>query len=370
MRIFMMLTDAYGCLGGIAKFNRDLLAVLAAAREVTRVVASPRRLCGPIDEPLPEALVYRRAAAGGKWRFALDALHATFSPGAIDLVICGHLHLLPLAWLVARLRRAQLALILFGVEAWRRPASPLLRALARRVDHVVSVSRVTQERFRAWCGGDEDRFRVISPSLDLDVFTPGDPSPALRARYGLAHPTLMTIARLAADERYKGIDELLELLPRLACEFPGLRYLVVGDGDDRARLQRKAQALGVGDRVIFTGAIAQEDKIAHLRLADVFAMPSVGEGFGIVLIEAAACGARVIGGDGDGAREALLGGELGALVDPTRPEALYEVLAAALRAPRLERIGDMSTFSKQAFAARIADWLAVLAQTPQARAPR
>lgn len=369
MRVFMLLTDAYGCLGGIAQFNRDFLGALAAARQVTRVVASPRRLCGPIMETLPEALVYRRAAAGGKWRYFMDALGATVSLGAIDLVICGHLHLLPLAWLVARLRRAPLALILFGVEVWRAPASLMLRALARRVDHAVSISQVTLDRFRAWSGVPKERCRVIAPCVDLEVFTPGQKSPALQERYGLAHPTLMTIARLAAGERYKGIDEILEQTPRLAAAFPGLRYLIIGEGSDRDRLARKAQDLGVGDKVIFAGAIAEEEKVAHLRLADVFAMPSVGEGFGIVLIEAAACGARVVGGANDGAREALRDGELGALVDPTQPEQVFETLSAALRAPPLEKIGDMSAFSKPAFAARVADWLAQIAP-PRAKAPR
>src|SRR5205085_1990385 len=127
---------------------------------------------------------------------------------------------------------------------------------------------------------------------------------------------ILTVGRLVAQERCKGFDEVIEIMPQLVKRFPYIKYLIVGDGSDRSRLEAKAEALGVRDSVVFTGYIPESEKVAHYNLADVYVMPSHGEGFGIVLLEAAACGVPVVGSRGDGSREALLGGRLGSLVDP------------------------------------------------------
>jgi phosphatidyl-myo-inositol dimannoside synthase len=165
------------------------------------------------------------------------------------------------------------------------------------------------------------------------------------------------MGRLASAERYKGFDQVIEIMPKLLERFPALKYLIVGDGDDRARLEAKAKDLGVSDEVLFAGHIAETEKVAHYNLADVYVMPSTGEGFGIVLIEAAACGVPVVGSQVDGSREALLDGRLGHLVDPARPQELLEVVSAVLEkgSPR-RRIDAIDTFSTQNFRARVADW--------------
>ena len=122
-------------------------------------------------------------------------------------------------------------------------------------------------------------------------------------------------------------------MPRLLKRFPDLKYLIVGEGDDRPRLEAKADSYGVADHVIFAGQIPESEKVAHYNLADAFVMPSTGEGFGIVLIEAAACGVPVIGSRADGSREALRDGLLGRLVDPRKPEELIEAVTAVLKNP-------------------------------------
>ncbi|MCX7898804.1 MAG: glycosyltransferase, partial [Methylocystis sp.] len=163
---------------------------------------------------------------------------------------------------------------------------------------------------------------------------------------------------MEAGERYKGVDEILDLTPRLAARFPDFAYLVVGGGDDRARLEEKAARLGVGAHVVFTGEVSDAAKPAHYLLADLFAMPSMGEGFGIVLIEAAACGVPVLGGALDGSREALLDGALGVLVDPRCADSLYAALESALAAPAApRRKNGVEHYSWDAFRTRVADWL-------------
>jgi glycosyltransferase involved in cell wall biosynthesis len=143
----------------------------------------------------------------------------------------------------------------------------------------------------------------------------------------------MTLGRLLRD-RPKGIDEVLELLPELAKEVPQIAYLIVGDGPDRSRLAAKAVQLGVGDRVAFAGRVAESEKAAHYRLADAFVMPGYGEGFGIVYLEALACGIPVLASTLDASREALLDGEMGLLVDPRNRAELRRGLLRVLQQPR------------------------------------
>jgi glycosyltransferase involved in cell wall biosynthesis len=146
-------------------------------------------------------------------------------------------------------------------------------------------------------------------------------------------------------------------MPQLLNRFPAVKYLIVGDGDDRVRLEAKAKALGLSDKVIFTGRISEVEKVAHHNLADVYVMPSTAEGFGIVLIEAAACGVPVVGSRIDGSHEALLNGRLGRLVDPRNSHELLDAISAMLEhGPRRQRLDAIATFSAQKFRARVATW--------------
>ena len=362
----MLATEGYGCLGGVAQFNRDLLEALDASPRVERVIVWPRHAPEPLTEKIPESVVYDRACAQGKAAYVYRTLRTIIDGISFDLVICGHLHLFPIAWLAAKRSGAQLALILYGVECWRPTGNPLTNLLVRAADHVVSVSRFTAERFREWSGTAPERSVILPCCVDLETMTPGEKPEALRRRYGLTSgPVLMTMGRLAPTERYKGIDEIIELMPRLLTRFPDLAYVIVGEGADRARLKEKAHALGVGDHVVFAGRIDEAEKADHFRLADVFAMPSNGEGFGIVLIEAAACGVTIVGSGVDGSREALLDGALGALVDPKNADELCGALSTALasRAPR-RRIDKVETFGRPAFRARVANWVEHVAKAP------
>jgi glycosyltransferase involved in cell wall biosynthesis len=145
---------------------------------------------------------------------------------------------------------------------------------------------------------------------------------------------LLTLGRLAATEKLKGFDEVLEILPDLTRLYPDITYLIVGEGDDRSRLERKARELKGVARVVFTGYVSEEEKRDLYSLADVYVMPSRGEGFGIVLLEAMASGVPAIGSSQDGSREALLDGKLGLLVDPDDRNGLIDAVRSALARPR------------------------------------
>jgi phosphatidyl-myo-inositol dimannoside synthase len=355
----MLLTDAFGGFGGISTFNREFLAALNVCPWVERVCALPQLITEPIEEVIPEAIIYDRKAARGRIAFAKQLLGNTLRADRTELVICGHLNLLPLAWLAARYHRARLALVIHGFEAFGPSRHRLSNLLIDRVDAFLAVSRYSAERFVQWSNVSRDRGYILPNCVDLERFKPGERDPSLVERYGLrSHKVMLTLGRIAAGERYKGFDEVISVMPQLLQQFPELQYLIVGDGSDRGRLEATVKALGLSNHVIFAGHVPESEKVAHYNLADLFVMPSHGEGFGIALIEAAACGISIVGSSVDGSRDALLDGRLGRMVDPAKPDELVAAITAIMSvAPSRIRNDLVETFDVDRFRARVSDWI-------------
>ena len=182
---------------------------------------------------------------------------------------------------------------------------------------MTAVSRGTRHILLGWVDLPPDRVRVI-PDTVQDRFVPGPPSEALRERLALGPgPILLTVGRLSAGERYKGHEQVFGALPALRAKFPTLVYAVAGGGDDRAYLEQRARDLAGDAAVRFLGFVPEEDLLGLYHLADLYVMPSTQEGFGIVYLEAAACGLRVVGGVGGGSADAVPDGRVGVLVDPS-----------------------------------------------------
>jgi phosphatidylinositol alpha-1,6-mannosyltransferase len=176
---------------------------------------------------------------------------------------------------------------------------------------------------------------VVPNGTDPERFRPLDAG-AARRRLGLGDgPLLLTVGRLVPR---KGIDTTLRALPTVLDAVPDLTYLVVGTGPDRARLDALATTLGVRDHVQFEGHVPADDLPHYYGAADLFVMPSREappdvEGFGIVFLEAGACGLPVVGARTGGIPDAVRDGETGLLVPPSSPAALAEALTHVLTAP-------------------------------------
>jgi phosphatidylinositol alpha-1,6-mannosyltransferase len=357
MRVLFLATDAFGGHGGIAQYNRDFLNGVCSWTGSTEVVAIPRAVAYP-PGPLPRKLTYLTDGLNGKTKYASSVVKRLFGEREIDLVIAAHINLLPFAYLASRIFRCPLALLIFGVDAWRQTSRRITNRIASKVDSVVSISNVTLDRFLAWSGVERARTCLIPNAVDLIRLTPGPKSDDLLARYQLnGHKVLMTVGRLQSDDRYKGVDEVLELLPSLSREVPDICYLVIGDGTDRPRLEEKARSLGVAHNVTFAGYIAESDKLAHYRLADAYVMPSSGEGFGFVFLEAMAAGIPVVASKTDGSREAVREGLLGTLVDPGDPEDIRRGILEALNRPRGVVPEGLEYFAYERFEERVHRWL-------------
>jgi glycosyltransferase involved in cell wall biosynthesis len=157
-----------------------------------------------------------------------------------------------------------------------------------------------------------------------------------------------------------------------------VRYLIVGDGNDRDRLATLARAEGVANAVIFAGRVGSEELPDYYRLCDLFALPSTGEGFGIVFLEALACGRPVLAGDQDGARDPLVDGELGVLVDPENVVNLSQTISMILSrkyphpllySPDALRSGMLERFGSEQFKAVVRGIFTTLTGYPQQSQP-
>lgn len=331
MKFLVILSDAYGSIGGIGLYNRHLLTALCNYPGCSEVVALPL-IMPHKPESMPDKLNYVTGALGGKCNYIKELIKSIVKYRYFDLIICAHINLLPVAFIAKSFIKSPILLEIYGIDAWQPTKSVLANKLAEKIDAFISISDITKDRFLKWSRVNKEKGHLLPNPIDLDRYGPGSKNPELLKRYGLENKkVLMTFGRLNPLERYKGFDEVLEVLPEISVDTPDIAYLIVGEGEDKKRLEEKAKILGVGDRVVFTGFIAEDEKIEHFRLADVYVMPSYGEGFGFVFLEALACGIPTIGSTLDGSQEALKGGELGDLVDPRDPHALKKSILRALK---------------------------------------
>lgn len=352
-RIFALVTEAFGGQGGIAQYNRDLLSAMGRCDGIDEILVLPR--LESEAGVLPDR-VRQLAAIRNKLSYSFAALRDAkrFDP---HVIFCGHLYMSPLAAVVAGLCRAPLWIQIHGIEAWQELSR--LHWAVRNASLITSVSRYSRKQFLQWAVIDPGLIKVLPNTVD-PRFRPGPKPDYLLRRYNMHGKKIMfTVSRLAASEQYKGHDRVLRVMPRVLAAHPDTVYLIAGDGDDRQRLEALAIELGLGDKVRFVGPVSWSELPDHYRLADLFIMPSSGEGFGIVFLEAMACGLRAIGGNRDGSVDPLSTSVLGTAIAPDDENALITEITGALSRAQSFLQPD-AKFSRPLFEQRVADlvrWL-------------
>lgn len=233
------------------------------------------------------------------------------------------------AWVPASLRAPYLV-PLYGIEVWR-PLSPDRRKALANATVRFAISAHTIERARPFCLG-LDGVPVLP--LALEEREPAGPvDTPLLDRVGDGF--LLIVGRMAASERYKGHDQILESLPREAL------LVIAGEGDDRHRLEARTREMGLGGRVVFTGFVSEATLAELYRRCAAFVMPSRGEGFGLVYLEAMRAGKPCVAARGSAAGEIVVDGETGFLLDPDDHRELSTVLSTLLDRPeRARRMGE------------------------------
>ena len=299
-RRFILLTPALSGADGISEVARGVREALADQNVTTLSLGESQSWALPNNT---------KSYGARKLAFCWDAARESM-PTDNAAAIVMHVHLAPAA-LPLLARGAKLIVFLHGVECWR-PLTFLEALAVRKADSLLANSRHTAESFRS-ANPQFSRRKIHVCHLGVSPATPA------AAAAGEATAYALIVGRMVEEERYKGHDKLLELWPRLLETVPGARLIVAGDGNDRRRLQEKAEALGLARAVRFEGRVSS-DRLAQLYSgASFFVMPSTGEGFGIAYLEAMRYGVPCIAAPG-AAEEIIAHGVSGFIVDPDSPD--------------------------------------------------
>lgn len=282
-----------------------------------------------------------------------------------DLIMCGHLNFAPIAFLIHCFTGIPYWIFVYGIDAWNVQDRWKKKAL-HSADKIISISGYTSTRLIREQNLEPQQISILPVTFDASHFQIKPKPQHLLNRYGLTaeQPIILTVARLVSCERYKGYDQILQALPEIRRQIPTVHYLLVGKGTDRDRIEQLIARLNLQECVTLTGFVPDDELCDHYNLCDVFAMPSKNEGFGIVYLEALACGKPTVGGNQDGAIDALCHGELGALVDPDDIGAIAQTIIQILQGtyphpimhqPEILRQKVIDTFGFERFKQTLAD---------------
>lgn len=317
--------------GGIARVDRMMARVLEEAGSGFR--PEIHVLCDRADSSAATAGGGpRRCHGGSRLRFSLGLWRAMLRPGLVlyDAAYYAKIHrFAPLA------ARRPFMVFLHGIEIWERARRGSVAA-CRRARLLAANSQFTRDRAER-CHGGFARARVCWLGTEASA-----PAPGPVAADG--PPVVLAVGRMETREGYKGHRELIEAWPAVLARQPEARLHLVGRGGQLPALRRLAAAQGVAHRVEFLGFVPEERLPDCYRAATAFALPSRGEGFGLVYVEAMRHGLPVIASVHDAAGEIVEDGRTGLLADLDRPGDLVEKIARLLAHPgearRMGRAGQ------------------------------
>ncbi len=321
-------------LGGIQRVSRHMAAVIAGVARRKNLDYKFLSLNDPVGLHKDDVggLSYQyRGFHRSKLRFVLSALAA----GAMKprLIFAAHVNLAPVAWLATQRAGAKMVIVGHGIEVWE-PLPWIRRKAVKSANALVAISQFTAARLSDMQGIAPEAIHLLPPALDPSFRVAGENEASpLPPRWFPKGRVLLSVTRLAASEGYKGVDTMIRTLARIQIRVPDLHYLIVGEGDDRARLEKLARDSGVAGRVHFAGKLdaSTDDLWACYANCDVFVLPSKGEGFGIVFLEAMAFGKPVIGGHHGGTPDIIEDGITGFLVDHGDEVRLGQIIEMLVR---------------------------------------
>ena len=334
MTIHVWVPDYAATSGGIKVFSRCLVRGLRELRPAASIVVFSKNDTSYPDstqEPANEVKPFGWWSPRQRTVAFASTLFSRAARDRPDLIISTHVNFAVAARMLQRFLDIPFWVVGHGVDVWTVSNAGMREAL-RAADVLLAVSLYTRARMATTLEISADRINILPDTFDSEKFQIAPKPRFLLNRYGLRpdQPVIFTVGRLEAAEQYKGYDQVLRALPAILRVFPAARYVLGGRGPDRARIESLVRELDLGNAVILAGYIADHELCSHYNLCDVFVMPSKGEGFGIVFLEALACGKPVVAGNKDASVEAVLGGKLGVLVDPDDPRQIADAVIQIL----------------------------------------
>lgn len=339
MRTLLITPDLFGTEGGIARIMRLYLRALGE-------LALPRgsvEYCTLLDagDTAARAREFGGAALrdfrnchGSRLWFTNSVLRRALDT---DLIICGHLHFLPLARLASFARPSlRYCLVAHGIEVWR-PFSLIEKRALRGAARIFCVSEYTRRQMLRFDPRLEASRLVVVPNTFDPQFRPPPlnclPAAANAPAGAQRYPRLLTVSRLVSSDPYKGVDTIIEAMPEVCRRYPETELRIVGGGNDRPRLEQLVRQLRLEHSVTFLGAVDDAALRSEYERCDLFALPSRKEGFGLVYLEALSYGKPCLAARAGGAPE-VVDSAVGELVDYGNTDQIAAAVTSLLRHPR------------------------------------
>jgi phosphatidylinositol alpha-1,6-mannosyltransferase len=368
-RIIGLFPELLG-IGGIQEAGAQTAAALdgiARRRGWTTLFLSLNDAKGPQQLPSGSQGIPFHGFDRAKARFFFAAARAARDNAAI--ILAAHPNLaLPTALVKKLSPQLKTVVISHGIEVWK-PLPPVRRAALRRADLLLAPSTYTVTKLNEMQGIPTDKIRCLPWPLGREFSSLAECPARLEPPPGFPRGrVILTVGRWASSERYKGADDLIRAVAQLHSVIPDLHLVAVGDGDDLRRLQNLATETMTKDSVHFLQGLSREKVAACYARSDVFALPSTGEGFGLVFLEAMAFGVPIVAAAAGGSTDLIENEINGLLVSPHDPEQLAralrrllcdDALRSRLGRQGMEKVRNQYSFGR--FASELDEILSTLA---------
>jgi phosphatidyl-myo-inositol dimannoside synthase len=333
--IMLFTLQTFSTTGGIQKMTRILAHAL---NQVAIKNNWDFRLWSAYDSDsdlMPQYLPTKNFTGfGSRVKFTLSAF---FKAPKFDVVIISHINLGLVGRAIKTINpKCKIWVVAHGIEVWNELLSSK-KWLLKNCDKVICVSNFTKQQIIKKHDVDAAKCEVLNNTLDPFMQLPVSFNKPgyLIEKYNLTAntPLLFTLTRLSAAEQYKGYEQVIKVIGNLKHTFPDIKYIIAGkcDAEEETRIKRIITAYNVQEQVLLTGFIEDNELVDHFLMADMFVLPSSNEGFGIVFIEALACGLPVVCGNIDGSLDAIKSGLLGTAVNPNDLAELEKAIIDGLK---------------------------------------
>ncbi len=341
MRILLCANDFPPAVGGIQTYSYQVAKNLSALGEEVIVLAP--HIKG--DQGFDCRQSFKVIRIRQKIYLYFIFLYALLRFRTDKILITQRADYAALAFWANLVLRVPYFIVVHGGEILLAGRRKSIRKHFRRAEKIIAVSNFTAQEI-VKIGIPKEKVTVIPDGVDPEKFKPGLNSATVETRHNLSDKkVILTVSHLV---KRKGHANVIRALPSVLEKVPQAIYLIVGRGAEEDNLRKLAQASGILDSVVFAGYVPDEELPLYYNACHVFIMPSYEikeegdvEGFGIVFLEANACGKPVIGGRSGGVVDAVIDGETGLLVDPLNTEEISTALVRLLTDESLaKRLGQ------------------------------
>ncbi|MFW6129848.1 MAG: glycosyltransferase family 4 protein [Atribacterota bacterium] len=339
----MFMVPDLNSTGGISRYNKNIINTLKDDYKLTIISRNDKK--NKYKNLKITNFGRIRNTFFKKIFFSLYSVYLVFRYKP-KMILCGHVNFSPICYYISFIKKINYLVLTHGIDVWKIKNKSKIKAL-KKADLIITVSRFTKEKIEKQVPNVSNKLKILPNMIDGNIFYPENKSKYLRKKHNIASndKVLLYVGRL--DEKEKGIYTTINAFKKVLKKIPNIKLIIVGHGKYLRYMRKYVKDKNIKNKVILTGFVNSIDRLReYYNLCDIFIMPSKKEGFGIVFLEALACGKPVIGGIKDGSVDALQNGEVGILVDPDNEEEISNSILNVFNKDVPDRLLD-STYLRE-----------------------